>query len=806
MSIIDRFSHLPVAGIAGEVCASLKRHPRLIVTAPPGAGKSTLLPPALLEGIPEGRILMLEPRRIAARQVAERMAYMLGEKPGETVGYRVRFESRVSSSTRIEVITEGVMERKLIDDPTLDGVRAVIFDEFHERSLSSDLSLALTREIQNLIRPDLQILVMSATIDADSLVRSLDAKHIHSPGKCFDVTTVYGEDFDPVECAAEVARFVKKAWREQDGNILAFLPGQAEIVRCRDLLGETLDNTEILTLYGMMPPEQQQRVMARPETGRRRIVLASPIAETSLTIEGITVVVDSGLHRVPVFEPSTGLSRLKTVAISRDMADQRRGRAGRLSPGVCYRLWSKAADLRMKECRQPEIMTADLSSMMLTISAWGETDPMRLPWVEPPASGHVANARKMLYLLGAIDASGRLTDKGCRISQLPCHPRIANMLSESGDVSALACDVAAFIEEKDPLGTEAGADLTTRVSRLRQYRKSKMPSAWRRIDHIAAQYRNLVKTARSDADALPEDVGRLVALAYPERIAMRDEKGRYRLSSGGGTVALHPADDLARHEYLAIASMGSQVFLAAPLDKDFLMSQGDWAEVAIWNSREGRAVVREELRLGLLTLATRAAKGNTRMMINEAIASAAPKEGLTMFDFNEDVQDLQLRIGVAAGWHPEFEWPDVSTERILASASEWLTMYVGEASNVQELRKIDMRNVILGILGHDLQQTLERIAPTHVRLPSGRTARIHYRKGAETPVVSARLQDCFGMMHTPRVDDGKRPVLMELLSPGFKPVQLTQDMEGFWRSTYFEIRKELRRRYPKHKWPEDPLS
>lgn len=796
---------LPVAAIADEACASLEAWPRLVVTAPPGAGKSTLLPLALLESIPEGKILMLEPRRIAARQVAERMADMLGEKTGATVGYRVRFDSKVSASTRIEVITEGILERMLVEDTTLDGVAAVIFDEFHERSLSSDLTLALIREIQSVIRPDLKILVMSATIDAQSLCRTIDACHLHSQGRCHEVEIIYGDDFDFNDCASMVACAVKKAFRRHEGSILAFLPGQAEILKCQEMLAATMEDADILTLYGMMTPQQQRQVLIPGEKGRRRIVLASPIAETSLTIEGISVVVDSGLYRTPVFEPSTGLSRLITARISKDMAAQRTGRAGRLMAGTCYRLWTKATDHRMKDCRKPEIETADLSSLVLTTAAWGETEPQRLPWVTPPPQGHLANAKRLLAMLGAVDESGHLTEKGKRMSLLPCHPRIASMLSESGDLKGLACDISALLEEKDPINDESDADLSTRIAMLRQYRKGITPSAWKRIDSIAGQYRRLVKASGFTDGFTPEDIGRLIGLAYPERIAMRDDYGRYRLASGGNQVSLHPGDDLARHEFLAIASMGSRIFLAASISKETVMSYGKWMETCLWNSKEGKAMVREELRLGLLTLATRQVKGDSRAMITAAIAAAAPKEGLTMFDFNDDVQSLQLRIAVAAGWHPELELPDVSTETVLATASEWLPMYIGKASSTQELRKIDMMNVVLGMLDYVQRQALDRIAPTHIKLPSGRNARIQYRRGTEAPVVSARLQDCFGLLQTPRVDDGKRPVLMELLSPGFKPVQLTQDMEGFWRETYFEVRKELRRRYPKHRWPEDPL-
>ncbi|MBD5278248.1 MAG: ATP-dependent helicase HrpB [Bacteroides sp.] len=804
MKISDKYIELPISGIADEVCSSLAEWPRLVVTAPPGAGKSTLLPLAIMESLPEGKILMLEPRRIAARQVAERMAAMLDENVGHTVGYRVRFDSKVSAATRIEVITEGILERMLVDDPTLDGVAAVIFDEFHERSLSSDLTLALTREIQNVIRPDLKILVMSATIDAESLCRKMDARHLHSPGRCHEVKIIYGEDFDFKDCAEAVASAIRKASRLEDGDILAFLPGQAEIMKCRDLLAERLDNFEILTLFGMMSAEDQRRALLPKPGGQRRLVLASPIAETSLTIEGVSIVIDSGLYRTPVYEPSTGLSRLTTVRISMDMATQRSGRAGRLMAGTCYRLWTKATESRMKDCRQPEIEISDLSSLMLTTAAWGEADPRRLPWITPPPSGHITSAGTLLRMLGAIDETGLLTEKGKRIALLPCHPRIASMLTEAGDLKAIACDIAAFLEERDPLNDETDADITTRIEMLNQYRNSRLAGSWKRIDSIAAQYRRLVKCPQKDSLLIQEDIGRLVASAYPERIAMRCDNDRYRPASGGNMLTLHPNDNLARHEFLAIASMSNRIFLAAPVGKDYLMTQGKWMENAVWNDREGKAVVREELRLGLLVLSSRPVKGEAREIITEVVAAAAPKEGLTMFDFNDDVQGLQLRIAVAASWHPELGLPDVATETILATAKEWLPFYIGRASTVQELRKIDMRNVIFGLLDYEQQQALDKIAPTHVKLPSGRNAKIHYRRGAEAPVVSARLQDCFGLMATPRVDEGRRPVLMELLSPGFKPVQLTQDMEGFWRETYFEVRKELRRRYPKHRWPEDP--
>lgn len=806
MSIQEKFKDLPVSEVADEICASLASHPRLLVTAPPGAGKSTLLPLVLLEHFKEGKIIMLEPRRLAARQVAQRMAAMLGESPGETVGYRMRFETRISPTTRIEVVTEGVMERMLIDDPTLEGVAVVVFDEFHERSLASDLSMTFVRDIQNVLRPELRILVMSATIEAEEMKRRLDAHHVHSPGKIYPVEIRYGDDYDLNDCVLTVARSVRKVLSGHTGNILVFLPGQAEIQKCRDLLLANITDVEVLHLYGMLPQEQQQRVFDCGSDGKRRIILASPIAETSLTIEGISVVIDSGLFRTPVYEPSTGLRRLVTGRISMDMANQRSGRAGRLGPGVCYRLWSKATESRMKENRQPEILSTDLSSMLLSTTLWGEKEPLRLPWVTPPPEGHIKEGIRLLTALGCIE-DGKLTEKGLKAAELPSHPRISSMLIESGANSGLASDIAALLEEKDPLPSETDADLCTRIALLQQYRnRGYCPPAWKRIEQVSAQYRSLMKARPFMGKVDPEEVGRLVAMAFPERIAMRDDSGKYKLAFGGKEVTLHPDDDLARYEFLAIAAMDRRIFLCAPISRRLAESKGRWREVAKWNSVEKRAVVREELQLGTLTLATRKSNGNTQDQVAAVVAAAAPKEGLSMFDFNDEVQSLQLRISVASSWHPELDFPDISTEKLFARAAEWLPLYIGRAITAQDLRKIDMRNVILGLLTYEQQVELEKIAPTQIKLPSGRNVRIRYRRGAEAPVVSARLQDCFGLMQTPRVDNGKRQVLMELLSPGFKPVQLTQDMEGFWRTTYFEVRKELRRRYPKHKWPENPFN
>lgn len=804
-------NELPVGAVAAEVNKALRTAARLVVTAPPGSGKSTLLPLTIARGLgaDSGRVIMLEPRRAAARQIAIRMSSMLGEKVGATVGYRMRLESRVSVDTRIEVVTEGVMERMLIDDPTLDDVACVIFDEFHERSLTADLCLALSLEAQDVVRPELRIVLMSATIDAEALCQRLEAPLISAAGRMFDVEIKNLEDTDARRCAADVAVAVRRAWREQTGNILAFLPGQADILRCAEELRSTLPDPLVMPLYGLMPPQEQYRALEFTPAGQRKIVLATPIAETSLTIEGITAVVDSGLCRTVRFNAATGLSRLETEHISMDMAVQRAGRAGRLSAGVCYRLFSRATEHRMAPARKPEIEEADLTAIMLEIAAWGGADASDLPWITPPHPGHIAQAVRLLTLLGALDDKGKITSRGQSMAALPCHPRIANMLvtAATPSLKALAADIAALLEEKDPVQDDDDADLNTRIALLRQQRRRGGACArvWTRVDAVSRQYCRLMHVQPESGPVTPEDTGMLVACAYPERVAMQTDAGTYRLPSGE-VVTLSEADTLNASPFLAVASMGRRIFLAAPLASEVMKSMARRTQNLSWNGREGRVTARNELRNGVLVIDSRPLDSPDRAQIADVIAAAAVKEGRTMFDFNDDVQRLQQRIATVAGWHPEMELPDITTDTLLATAAGWLPMYLGRATTVAELRKIDMCEVIKGIVGYRAMASVDAIAPTHLCLPGGRNARIDYRVGTDLPVVSARLQDCLGMLDTPRLDHGTRPVLMELLSPGFKPVQLTTDLRGFWNTTYFEVRKELRRRYPKHRWPEDPLA
>ena len=750
----------------------LARQNRLIVTAPPGAGKSTVLPLAILEAFPQGKILMLEPRRVAARQIAERMAWMRGEPVGKTVGYRIRHETRVSRETRIEVLTEGILTRMLIEDPALEGMAVVIFDEFHERSLNSDEALALTRQTQSLLREDLRIVIMSATIDTAALSQALDAPVVKSEGRMFPVEIRRSaQEATPENVAELVARTVLEAHRKDSGDILAFLPGEGEIRRCADLLGSALGDTHICPLYGMLSNAQQKSAIAPSAPGERKVVLATPIAETSLTIEGVRVVVDGGLYKTLVVDARSGLSHLETVRVSLDMADQRTGRAGRVAPGVCYRLWSMGTESRMAPVRSPEILSADLSSLVLDAAAWGESDVQTLSWLTPPPPPHVAEAQKLLRSLGAIDARGAITAHGKKMYRLPCHPRLAQMqlMADTPQLKDLAARLADLLEERNP-----------------------------RLESLHAH---------------PYDVGLLLASAYPERIgkAWKEGVGQFLLS-GGERVAVDGADPLAAEEWIAVASMTSRpggvgrVFLASPVSPEDLRRLATERDAVLWDHAQGCAVARRELRIGNLLLESRPLSEGVRDQLVAVIVEAAKKEGVSMFDFSDDVQNLQRRVAAVAAWHPELELPDLSTEAVLQRAGEWIPLFIGKATTVAQMKKIDLCEVLWSLLSYEQQQAVDRLAPTHIAVPTGSRIRLEYRQGADAPVLRVRLQECFGLTDTPRVDDGRRPVLMELLSPGYKPVQLTSDLASFWNGTYFEVRKELRRRYPKHHWPDNPLE
>lgn len=818
-SINSQASTLPALSIADSINQTLKESANLVVTAPPGAGKSTLLPLTILEGMnSKGKILMLEPRRLAARQIAERMANLIGEPTGKTVGYRVRFENKVSAETRIEVLTEGILTRMLVNDATLEGIDAIIFDEFHERSIHSDLALALTLQAQHIIRPDLKIIIMSATIDTSFICQKLQAPLIECAGRMFPVRTVYAKaEVDKYNIYKEVAAIVMQAHRDHEGDILAFLPGQADILRCEELLANSLagTSTHIFPLYGNLPPEKQRQAIAPSHHGERKIVLATPIAETSLTIEGVRIVVDSGLCRQLVFDAHTGLSHLTTVRISKDMAIQRRGRAGRVAEGICYRLWTQTSEHLMQEQRKPEIEEADLTTMVLDIAAFGEKDPMSLPWLTPPSHNNIYNAKHLLLSLQAISKDGSATLLGKEMAALPCHPRIAKMIlcSDTDAQKALACDMAALLEEKDPMSENADSDMTLRITMLRSQREKKNLGRWAHIAQIAQEYRKLLQVKEDNHPVDPEAVGSLIASAYPERIAMAlDNIGNFRLS-GGQSLFIDKEDPMSTHSWLAIASLNAvgkkgKVFLSAPVNINDLPTS-TYTNIS-WDSKAGMVRMQRESRIGMLVIESKPIHDADKEEVIDIICSAVKKDGLSMFDWNEQVKRLQQRVAKIKQWHPEKDVPDLSTEHLMKTATEWLPFYLEQEgklkTTIAELKKLDLAEILWAQIPYELQEEIDRLAPTHIEVPSGSRIRIDYRPGAEAPVLSVRLQECFGMNQTPQVDNGRQPLLMELLSPGFKPVQLTQDLASFWQGTYFEVRKELKRRYPKHFWPENPLE
>ena len=818
-------SSLPAFAIAGAVNEALRTAQAVVVTAPPGAGKSTLLPLTILRDAPEGKILMLEPRRLAARQIAERMAELLGEPVGQTVGYRVRFEKQVSRATRIEVLTEGILTRMLASDPTLDGISTLIFDEFHERSLHSDLAFALARQAQQLLRPDLRLVVMSATIDATAICKALDAPLVESEGRMFPVQVRHAAvDTERQQIAEVTASTVRRVLSEEKGDVLVFLPGQAEIVRCAELLAGVA--AQVLPLYGNLTPQEQRRAIMPSAEGERKVVLATPIAETSLTIEGVRVVVDSGLCRTLVFDQRNGLSHLETVPISLDMARQRTGRAGRLTEGVCLRLWTKAAEQRMAGQRKAEIEDADLAPMLLDVAAFGEPDAAALPWLTPPPVRSLAAARQLLLQLGAVSEQGIITPLGTKMAALPCHPRISRMIQRAAQLDAaehtglslpLACDVAALLEEKDPLSAERenDTDMAERINQLRKARQRGSLGRWQRIGQIAGEYCRMMQTRPDNSTIATEDVGRLVAYAYPERVAMAmDRAGRYRLASGE-EVRLDHSDPLTACPWLAIASLhaaggNGRVFLAAAVEPSDLEPLATERDLVAWDGKQGCLLAQRERRLGRLLLASKPLHDAPRELQEQVLCDAVQKEGLSMLTWDDAVSALQRRTAQVATWHPELGIPDLSTDHLLATAHDWLPFYLDDNGRLRNtraaLQRIDLTAALWALVPYDLQQQIDRLAPSHIAVPTGSRIRLDYRVGAEAPVLSVRLQECFGLEETPRVNDGRVPVLMELLSPGFKPVQLTQDLRSFWQNAYFEVRKELRRRYPKHYWPDNPLE
>jgi ATP-dependent helicase HrpB len=837
-----KHTQLPVAEIIPEVQQKLKEHTTIIIGAPPGAGKSTLLPLCLFEEcfLAGKKIIMLEPRRLAARSIAMRMAELLNEEVGQTVGYRIRFENRVSAQTKIEVVTEGILTRMLQSDNALEQVGLVIFDEFHERNLQADLALALCREAQQVLRPDLRIMIMSATLNIPQLQHLLSAPVIESKGRQYPVDVIYTNDADEYLLPELVAQTIARAVKEHEGDVLAFLPGEGEIRKCEEILNTQLLNLKservtsssvilsgvegrvegsrstisIHPLYGMLPHNEQYAAIMPNKQGKRKIVLATSIAETSLTIEGISIVVDSGFGRRSRFDPASGLSRLETLRISKDAADQRAGRAGRLSAGVCYRLWTKATQERMAEHRVPEMMEADLCALVLELSKWGTEDINNLCWLTLPPKNNLQQAYDTLQQIGALEQT-KITEHGKQVHQLACHPRIAHMLllAETTAMKVLGCDIAGILEERDPLPKDSGIDLNLRIEALRRARSNNsFTNKFKRIEKNSASYRKLLNLEADNSYVDAYETGLLLAYAYPERIASAKpgNNAQFQLANGKIAAAGHK-DDLAHEAWLAVANMDlrdglGKIFMAAPLNPKDLIHLVKEKQNISWDTRKGGLIASNELKIGSIVLKSNPIKNPDSELVIEAICNAIKTEGESLLEFTDAFTQLQHRIGSLAQWHPDESWPQSNTTYLLQNAKEWLGPYVKDIRKVEELKRLDVYEALLHSLTWEQQQLLEQLAPAKLEVPSGSKIRIEYFANGSQPIIAVRLQEVFGMTDSPTLNKGTIKTVLHLLSPGYKPVQVTTDLKSFWNNTYHEVKKELQRRYPKHAWPDDPWS
>jgi ATP-dependent helicase HrpB len=807
---------LPVTDIISQVKASLNQQNTLIVNAPPGAGKSTVLPLTLLDELwlAGKKILMLEPRRLAAKTIAYRMSDLWGDTVGATIGYRIRFENRITDATRIEVVTEGILTRMIHSDNELKDVGLVIFDEFHERSIHADVAMALCREAQQVLRPDLRIMIMSATLNMPQLTALLNAPVAVSEGKQYPVEVLYTGGNDERLLPEMTARTVIKATREHDGDALVFLPGEGEIRKCAEILKHELRDFAIHPLYGVLPQNEQYKAIVPNKNGKRKIVLATSIAETSLTIEGVKIVVDTGFGRISRFDPKSGLSRLETVQISKDSADQRAGRAGRLSAGVCYRMWTKATHERLAEHRIPEIMEADLASLVLDMSVWGVTDLLQLTWLSPPPKSHILQATETLNQIGVLE-KGKITEHGKQIHQLACHPRIAHMLLMATTLAAkqLTTDIAAILEERDPLPKDSGIDLNLRIEALRRGRANNaLGNRFTRIEKVAESYRRLLGIEVDNGSVDTYETGLLLAYAYPERIAFarRGNNGQFQLANGKYAVTGH-RDELSDEPWLAVAHIDmrdglGKIFMASPLNPKDLLPMVKEQEVITWDTRKGGLIATKDLRIGSIVLQSKPLPAPSSEHLAEAISNAIRSEGEALLNFDEHMQQLQHRINSLRKWNPEQKWPEVTTAALLADNEWWLGPYLTNIKKPDDLQKINLSQTLLHALDWELQQQLDKLAPSKISVPSGSMIGIQYLPYGEVPILSVRLQEVFGMADTPKINDGQTPLVLHLLSPGFKPVQVTSDLNSFWNNTYFEVKSELKRRYPKHAWPDDPWT
>lgn len=805
---------LPIWEVAEETNNCLKNQNTLILQASPGAGKSTILPLVYMheDWLAGKKIIMLEPRRLAAKTIAARMSSLIDEKVGKSIGHRVRYDTKIGTDTQVEVVTEGILTRMIQNDNGLEGVGMVIFDEFHERSLHADIAMALCRETQQVLRPDLRILVMSATLDMTKLSLLLEAPVIQSQGKQHPVTINYTGDTDETLLPELTAQTVNNAAKENDGDILVFLPGQREIRKCEELLKRKLSNFNIHPLYGQLPHKEQQAAILPNREGKRKVVLATSIAETSLTIEGVKVVVDTGFGRTSRFDPRSGLSRLETILISKDSADQRAGRAGRLGPGTCYRMWSKTTESRMTAHRTPEIMEADLASLVLDLAQWGIIDPGQLLWLTPPPKGALAQAVDVLEQLQCLQ-NGKITSHGKEVHKLPCHPRIAHMLlsaRQHGNLS-LATDIAALLEERDPLPKEKGIDINIRIETLRRYRNNKSSGGrFAMIEKAASSYRDMLRIDVSNKPFNPYETGFLLVNAYPERIACArpGNNAQFQLANGRIASASH-RDELAHDPWLAVAHVDARdgmgrIFMASPLNPKDLIPLLQEQEIITWDTEDGGLIANLELRIGSILLKSEPLPNPDKNHLVQAISDAIKKEGENLLSFTKEVQDWQNRVMSLRKWNPQSNWPDVSTKTLLLTNSDWLAPYLNQIKRPEDLKRLNLLEILQNSLSWEHQQELNRLAPLKITVPSGSQIKIDYHKLGEQPVLAVRLQELFGLKTTPTINNGKTSLLIHLLSPGFKPVQVTSDLESFWNNTYFEVKKELKRRYPKHAWPEDP--
>lgn len=824
-------SDLPITEAFDRIRAALAHSSGMVLEAPPGAGKTTLVPLALRgeDWLQGARIVMLEPRRLAARAAARRMAELLGEQVGETVGYRIRLDSKVGPHTRIEVVTEGILTRMLQDDPSLPGIGLVIFDEFHERSLNADLGLALCLESQGALREDLKLVVMSATLDCGPVARLMGGVPVvTSQGRAYPVETRFLARPDPRHFADGVAAAVLRALAEAEGDVLVFLPGAAEIRRVEALLSDHPDaqGAAITPLYGDLPFEAQDRALRRSDEGRRKIVLSTAIAETSLTIDGVRIVVDGGQMRVPRFDPASGMTRLVTQTVSRASADQRRGRAGRQGPGICYRLWSEAEDRALVAHTAPEIAGADLAPLALDLAQWGVSDAGELAWLDPPPPAALAAARDVLQELGAVDGQGRITGHGRAMNRLSMHPRLAHMVLKAKDLglAGLACDLAALLSERDILKAARGCrdgDIRLRLDALAsnegfdpRHGLSVDRGALSRVRQSSRDWRRRLGVKDAASQVNRDQAGLLLAFAYPDRIAKRRPggDGRYALSGGRGAVFAEP-EPLSAEDWLVAAQLDgdrreARIFLAAPIAKaeieEHFAEHIRDVEVVEWDPRDEAVAARSQRRLWALALEDRRLAQPNPEAVASAMAQGVRAMGLACLPWTGELQGLRRRIAFMRAQEPDAGWPDLSDEALLDGLDQWLAPYLTGITRRSHLARLDLAAALRGMLDWDGKRRLDEAAPTHVTVPSGSHIPIDY--SGEVPVLAVRLQEMFGCADTPCINHGKAKLLLHLLSPARRPVQVTADLASFWANAYRAVKADLKGQYPKHWWPDDPMQ